>query len=238
MYSPYYNEEVWVDIIDFPGYQVSNTGKVRNIKDFRLLGQQLNKAGYYIVNLRKDLESYTCLVHRLVAIAFLPNPDNLPIVNHKDENTINPNVENLEWCTAKYNVNYGTAKERAKDTRLKNKLLNQSKDAAKIIESRKVKTTREYVRGEDYSDFVFSRSFTSSSSQTKTKTYPKINVKVPKYKRHYYKTKNDKNKSKKVNKNDSFYKDKLVIKISRHTVGSVSYEVALKTLRNKINKNK
>lgn len=84
MYSPYYNEEVWVDIIDFPGYQVSNTGKVRNIKDFRLLGQQLNKAGYYTVVLRRDLESYTCLVHRLVAIAFLPNPDNLPIVNHKD----------------------------------------------------------------------------------------------------------------------------------------------------------
>lgn len=227
MYSPYYNEEVWVDIIDFPGYQVSNTGKVRNIKDFRLLGQQLNKAGYYIVNLRKDLESYTCLVHRLVAIAFLPNPDNLPIVNHKDENTINPNVENLEWCTAEYNVNYGTARERAKETKLKNKLLNQSKEAAKIIESRKVKTTREYVRGEDYSDFVFSRKFNKSSAPIKTK------IKVPKPKRHYTRKKINNTK-----KNDSFYKDKLVIKINRHIIGSVSYEVALKTLRNKINKNK
>ena len=56
MYSPYYNEEVWVDIIDFPGYQVSNTGKVRNMKDFRLLGQQLNTNGYYTVNLRRNLE--------------------------------------------------------------------------------------------------------------------------------------------------------------------------------------
>ena len=227
MYSPYYNEEVWVDIIDFPGYQVSNTGKVRNIKDFRLLGQQLNKAGYYIVNLRKDLESYTCLVHRLVAIAFLPNPDNLPIVNHKDENTINPNVENLEWCTAEYNVNYGTARERAKETKLKNKLLNQSKEATKIIESRKIKITREYVRGEDYSDFVFSRKFNKSSAPIKTK------IKVPKLKRHYTRKKINNTK-----KNDSFYKDKLVIKIKRHIVGSVSYEVALKTLRNKINKNK
>lgn len=227
MYSPYYNEEVWVDIIDFPGYQVSNTGKVRNLKDFRLLGQSLNKNGYYTVNLRRDLESYTCLVHRLVAIAFIPNPDNLPIVNHKDENTINPNVENLEWCTEEYNVNYGTARERAKETRLKNKLLNQSKEAAKIIESRKIKTHREYNRGEDYSDFVFSRKFNKSSTPIKTK------IKIPKPKRHYTRKKINNTK-----KNDSFYKDKLVIKINRHIVGSVSCEVALKTLRNKINKNK
>ena len=227
MYSPYYNEEIWVDIIDFPGYQVSNTGKVRNMKDFRLLGQQLNKHGYYTVVLKRDLESYTCLVHRLVAIAFIPNPDNLPIVNHKDENTINPNVENLEWCTAEYNVNYGTARERAKETRLKNKLLNQSKEAAKIIESRKIKTHREYNRGVDYSDFVFSRKFNKSSTPIKTK------IKIPKSKRHY-----TRKKINNTNKNDSFYKDKLVIKINRHIVGSVSYEVALKTLRNKINKNK
>lgn len=227
MYSPYYNEEVWVDIIDFPSYQVSNTGKVRNMKDFRLLGQQLNKHGYYTVVLKRDLESYTCLVHRLVAIAFLPNPDNLPIVNHKGENTINPNVENLEWCTAEYNVNYGTARERAKETRLKNKLLNQSKEAAKIIESRKIKTHREYNRGEDYSDFVFSRKFNKSSTPIKTK------IKIPKPKRHYTRKKINNTK-----KNDSFYKDKLVIKINRHIVGSVSCEVALKTLRNKINKNK
>lgn len=227
MYSPYYNEEVWVDIIDFPGYQVSNTGKVRNMKDFRLLGQQLNKCGYYTVSLRKDLESYTCLIHRLVAIAFLPNPDNLPIVNHKDENTINPNVENLEWCTAEYNINYGTSKERAKETKAKNKLLEQAKQAAKIIEDKKVKTTKEYIRGKDYSDFVFSRKFDKASSSIKTK------IKVPKAKRHYTKKKN-----KNASKNNSFYKDKLVVKINRHIIGSVSCEVALKTLRNKINKNK
>ena len=169
MYSPYYNEEVWVDIIDFPGYQVSNTGKVRNIKDFRLLGQQLNKAGYYTVILRRDLESYTCLVHRLVAIAFIPNPDNLPIVNHKDENTINPNVENLEWCTAEYNVNYGTAIERAKETKAKNKLLEQAKQAAKIIEDKKDKTKKVYTKGIDYSDFVFSRKFNNSKPITVNK---------------------------------------------------------------------
>ena len=227
MYSPYYNEEVWVDIIDFPGYQVSNTGKVRNMKDFRLLGQHLNKNGYYTVNLRRNLESYTCLVHRLVAIAFLPNPDNLPIVNHKDENTINPNVENLEWCTVEYNINYGTARERAKETKLKNKLLNQAKQAIEIINSKKVKTNKEYIKGKDYSDFVFSRRFDKTSSPIKTK------IKVPKPRRHYAKRKNNN-----INKNNSFYKDKLVVKINRHTIGSVSYEVVLKTLKNKISKNK
>ena len=225
MYSPYYNEEVWVDIIDFPGYQVSNTGKVRNIKDFRLLGQQLNKAGYYIVNLRKDLESYTCLVHRLVAIAFLPNPDNLPIVNHKDENTINPNVENLEWCTAEYNVNYGTAIERAKETKAKNKLLEQAKQAAKIIEDKKDKTKKVYTKGIDYSDFVFSRKFNNSKPIIVNKT------KTLKPKRFY------KKHDTKVNKNNSFYNDKLVLKIKRHVIGSVSYDITLKTFRNKISKN-
>ena len=225
MYSPYYNEEVWVDIIDFPGYQVSNTGKVRNIKDFRLLGQQLNKAGYYTVILRRDLESYTCLVHRLVAIAFIPNPDNLPIVNHKDENTINPNVENLEWCTAEYNVNYGTAIERAKETKAKNKLLEQAKQAAKIIEDKKDKTKKVYTKGIDYSDFVFSRKFNNSKPIIVNK--PKTLKPKKFYKKH----------DTKVNKNNSFYNDKLVLKIKRHVIGSVSYDITLKTFRNKISKN-
>ena len=225
MYNPYYNEEVWVDIIDFPGYQVSNTGKVRNIKDFRLLGQQLNKAGYYTVILRRDLESYTCLVHRLVAIAFIPNPDNLPIVNHKDENTINPNVENLEWCTAEYNVNYGTAIERAKETKAKNKLLEQAKQAAKIIEDKKDKTKKVYTKGIDYSDFVFSRKFNNSKPIIVNK--PKTLKPKRFYKKH----------DTKVNKNNSFYNDKLVLKIKRHVIGSVSYDITLKTFRNKISKN-
>lgn len=64
--------------------------------------------GYLQVYLYKDGKRKFCKIHRLVASAFLDNPDNLPQVNHKDENKTNNNVENLEWCTSKYNCNYGT----------------------------------------------------------------------------------------------------------------------------------
>ena len=57
-------------------------------------------------------------IHRLVAQAFLPNPDNLPMINHKDEDKTNNRVDNLEWCTAKYNANYGTIQERHRNTML------------------------------------------------------------------------------------------------------------------------
>lgn len=67
---------------------------------------------YKQVVLYKNKEHKTVAVHRLVAEAFIPNPDNLPQVNHKDENPSNNNVSNLEWCTCKYNVNYGTATDR------------------------------------------------------------------------------------------------------------------------------
>ena len=64
------------------------------------------------MNLRKDNKTKQYQIHRLVAIAFLPNENNYPFVNHKDENPSNNRVDNLEWCTPKYNVNYGTARER------------------------------------------------------------------------------------------------------------------------------
>lgn len=120
--SAYFNE-VWKDIPGFEGkYQVSNYGMVKSInyhrgKKSRILKQSLRIDGYFQVVLCKSGNLYYRLVHRLVAEAFIPNPENLPVINHKDENSTNNYVCNLEWCTQQHNVNYGTGLKRALETR-------------------------------------------------------------------------------------------------------------------------
>lgn len=104
-------EEVWRDIKGYEGaYQVSNFGNVRSLnfmrrKEVRELAKK-NMRGYPYVILYKDTKIQRKRIHRLVAEAFIPNPDNLPEVNHKDENKANNRVDNLEWCTHKYNFDY------------------------------------------------------------------------------------------------------------------------------------
>ena len=109
-------KEIWKDIKDYEGhYQVSNLGRVKSIKFGKeiILKQHINiKGGYYYVCLLKNGKHKNYYVHRLVAEAFLPITDNLPQVNHKDENKLNNSVDNLEWCDAKYNINFGTCIER------------------------------------------------------------------------------------------------------------------------------
>lgn len=111
-------EEIWKEIEGYEGkYQVSNTGEVKSLNyrgggKTKLLKQIPDKDGYKTIQLCKNGKIKSYKVHRLVAIAFIPNPDNLPIVNHKDEDPSNNNVNNLEWCTQKYNVNYGTGIKR------------------------------------------------------------------------------------------------------------------------------
>ena len=104
-------KEIWKDKKDYEGhYQVSNCGRVKSIKFGKeIILKQNIRNGYYYVFLSKNGIVKKYYVHRLVAEAFIDNPDNLPQINHKDENKLNNSVENLEWCDTKYNVNYGTA---------------------------------------------------------------------------------------------------------------------------------
>ena len=107
-------------------YQISNCGRVKSVerKVFRKNGTlysqkeqyiklTINKNGYYYVTLRKNNKIKTFLVHRIVAKAFIPNPNKLPQVNHINENKLDNKICNLEWCDNLYNENYGTGKTRA-----------------------------------------------------------------------------------------------------------------------------
>lgn len=105
------NNEIWKDIKGYEGiYQVSNLGRVYNSKYHRFLSTPTNRKKKYVdVALNKNGVAKSYKVHRLVADAFIPNPNNLPFVNHKDENPSNNCVDNLEWCTNEYNLKYGNA---------------------------------------------------------------------------------------------------------------------------------
>lgn len=104
--------EEWKIIKEFPNYSVSNTGKVINIKRNKLMSIYKKENGYLVVKLSRSNQSFEKRVHRLVAQAFIPNINNLPHINHKDENPTNNNVDNLEWCDNQYNNTYGARCER------------------------------------------------------------------------------------------------------------------------------
>ena len=113
--------EEWRAVPGYEGlYEVSNKGNVRNVRRNTLLRLSKTNNGYIRISLCKNGIKTGLTVHRLVAELFIPNPDNLPEVNHKDEDKTNNRVENLEWCDHKYNMNYGTRNIRAKETAIKN----------------------------------------------------------------------------------------------------------------------
>ena len=124
--------EEWRSVVGYEGlYEVSNTGQVRSLdryvkgKSYRLhkgkvLSPGKNSRGYLSAVLSYNGKHKAITVHRLVAEAFLPNPDNLPEINHKDEDKTNNSVDNLEWCDRSYNNNYGTRKDKERDTKIKN----------------------------------------------------------------------------------------------------------------------
>lgn len=127
--------EIWKDIKGYEGkYQVSNLGNVKSLNYNRTKKEHLlglySCRGYLQVVLSKNCICKKFLVHRLVAEAFIENPDNLPQVNHIDENKLNNRVDNLEWCGAKYNTNFGTRLQRIMFTRI----VNNGKKAPKKID--------------------------------------------------------------------------------------------------------
>ena len=112
--------KIWKDVDGFDkNYQISNYGDVRIKRSdgsFKQLKPTKFGKGYLHINLVKNGKQKSFQIHRLVAEAFVSNPKNLPIINHKDENPLNNCVNNLEWCTYSYNTNYGTRLERYRKT--------------------------------------------------------------------------------------------------------------------------
>lgn len=137
-------EEIWKDIQGYEGlYAVSNMGHVRSFADTNPINRRNRilkpafdgKGNYLFVGLHKDGKVKQVYIHRLVAIAFIPNPDNLPQVNHKDECKTNNRADNLEWCTRSYNSRYGHGRERMIESRRRN---NDTKELAEKIKKTKL----------------------------------------------------------------------------------------------------
>ena len=97
-------EEIWKDIVGYEGlYRVSNLGRVKNTITHNFLKNYLHKSGYVRINIKKLQKNNNCRLHRLIARAFIPNPENKKTVNHIDGNKQNNSIENLEWLTQKEN---------------------------------------------------------------------------------------------------------------------------------------
>ena len=118
---------IYDDVVYEKLYKVSNLGRIMSL-NYRRTGRAKlmtpveDKNGYFKVGFWKNGEYKRCLVHRLVAFAFLPNPENLSEINHIDQNKENNRVENLEWCDRKYNNNYGSHNERVSKAMTNGKL--------------------------------------------------------------------------------------------------------------------
>lgn len=127
-------KRVIIDNIEW-NYEVSSHGNVRNVKTGRIMTPQDNGHGYLQVGLSLDKKQYWIYVHRLVASAFIPNPDNKPTVNHKDENKSNNHVDNLEWADHERQNGYGTRTERAEQTKQDKRFYNKFKKRVRCIET-------------------------------------------------------------------------------------------------------
>ena len=166
-------KEIWADIVGYEGlYMVSSLGNIKSLKKGLIRKQSDNGNGYKCISLYKNNKSKTFYVHRLVAQAFIPNPNNLPQVNHKDENPSNNCVNNLEWCDSKYNSNYGNH----------NKKLSEAHTGKVLTEEHKEnisKASKECWQDEEYRQKVINaRTGTKHSEETKEKMSKSAKQKV------------------------------------------------------------
>lgn len=121
-------------IPDYEGlYTISEDGQVYSNHRNRFLKPKIDKYGYKVVALSKNGNTLHRTVHRLVALTYLSNPLNLPCVNHKNENKLDNRVENLEWCTVKYNDNHGTRNMRMAKSKCQRPVVCYTTDGKTII---------------------------------------------------------------------------------------------------------
>lgn len=149
-------EEIWKPVIGYEGYyEVSNLGRVKRLDRYdygcgyarfykgRILKNLMSKtSSYYHVQLCKNGTKLNKSVHRLVAEAFLPNPDNLPCVNHKSEVKTDNRPENLEWCSQEYNLNYGTRNIRTIKTKIEKGLMDPDAEGLSSTEIKRLWTEK------------------------------------------------------------------------------------------------
>lgn len=118
--------EEWKRINNYPNYEISNYGNIRNsITKIKIIPYK--RKGYLFIKVSNTIKRQEYRVHRLVGIYFIANPNNYPDINHKDENKENNHFSNLEWCTKQYNNTYGTRIDKAKQ-KLFIKVQKYSKD--------------------------------------------------------------------------------------------------------------
>ena len=152
--------EIWRDIAGYEKYQVSNYGKVRSLDynhtgQIKELVQRCNRGGYMYVNLYNQGRRKTHMIHRLVAEAFLENPDQLPVINHIDCNKLNNHVSNLEFCTISQNTKHA----------YDNGLLNTEESRRKAAEANRKKVLC-LTTGKTFDSIQEASSFYGVSHQT------------------------------------------------------------------------
>lgn len=127
-------------------YTIDEHGNVWSNRKRKFITQRISNCGYKIVQLWREGKCKSITVHRLMALTFLPNPNQLPCVNHKDENKLNNNVENLEWCTYQYNINYGGCIERIKKSNQKNYCSEKRKEIARTNGAKTSKKVKQFTK--------------------------------------------------------------------------------------------